>query len=100
MAKKEESKIVLERTYNVPLRKEYLKKPRYKRAKKAVSALREFVEKHMKSNDVKIGKHVNNQIWARGIKNPPHHVKVVCTKDSEGLVKVEMFGAPKEEQIE
>ena len=30
-----EPKVVLERTYNVPLRKEWLKAPKWKRAKKA-----------------------------------------------------------------
>lgn len=100
MAKKEEPKTVLERTYIVPLRSSFLKKPKYKRSKKAVSALREFVQKHMKSDNVKIGKHINQFIWKHGIKNPPHHVKVTCSKDSEGVVNVELFGAKKEEKIE
>jgi ribosomal protein L31E len=43
---KDDKKPVLERTYNVPLRREYLKVPRYRRAKKAVTALKEFVSKH------------------------------------------------------
>ena len=49
MAKKEEKKkIVLERTYNVPLRKEYLKAPNWKRTQKAVKVLKEFITQHMK----------------------------------------------------
>ncbi|MFC1769156.1 50S ribosomal protein L31e [Nanoarchaeota archaeon] len=98
--KKEESKIVLERTYNVPLRSEFLKISRYRRAKKAVTALKEYVVKHMKSKEVKIGKHVNHLIWKHGIKNPPHHVKVICKKNSEGLVNVEMVDPPKEKVVE
>ncbi|MBU0461940.1 MAG: hypothetical protein KJ574_05120, partial [Nanoarchaeota archaeon] len=31
-------------------------------------------------------------IWARGIKHPPHHVKVTVKKDSEGVVRAELFG--------
>jgi len=102
MAKKEtkEAKIVLERTYNVPLRKEYRKSPRHKRSKKAVTALREFLAKHMKSDNVKIGKYVNDFIWRHGIKNPPHHVKVEVTKDSEGKVIGELVGAPKPKPVE
>ena len=98
MAKKEkkEAKIVMERTYNVPLRKEFMKSPRWKRTKKAVKALREFTIKHMKSDKVKVGKYVNLELWKHGIKNPPHHVKVNCTKDEEGNVFVELVGAPKE----
>ena len=100
MAKKEEkTKIVLERTYNVPLRKEFLKTPNWKRTKKAVKALKEFLVRHMKPLDmdiknVKIGKHLNEHIWKDGIRNPPHHVKVVATKDDKGLVKAELEGAP------
>lgn len=97
MAKKPETKPVLERTYNVPLRKEWLKSPRYRRSKKAVTALKEFIVKHMKASNIKIGKHLNEEVWKHGIKNPPHHIKVNAVKDSEGLVKVELFGKPIEE---
>ena len=45
MAKKEEKKI--ERTYNVPLRREWLKSPKYKRSKKAITGLRIFLIRHM-----------------------------------------------------
>ena len=96
MAKKiEASKTVLERTYNVPLRKEYMKVPRWKKTKKASIALRQFLVKHMKSEDVKIGHELNNELWKHGIKNPPHHVKVTVSKDEEGVVKAELFGVKK-----
>ena len=49
------------RTYTVPLRKEWLKVPKYKRAKKAVTALKQFLVKHMKSENVKLGKYVNQE---------------------------------------
>ena len=84
----------LERTYNVPLRKEFLKVPKYKRAKKAVTALKQFLVKHMKSDDVKIGRYLNDEIWKHGIKNPPHHVKLNAVKDKDGLVTAELVGAP------
>tara|TARA_B100002003_G_scaffold116775_1_gene107852 strand:+ start:83 stop:529 length:447 start_codon:yes stop_codon:yes gene_type:complete len=89
---------ILERTYNVPLRKEFLKVPKYKRAKKAVTALKQFLVKHMKSDNVKIGKYLNDEIWKHGIKNPPHHVKLNAVKDKEGLVTAELVGAPVEAQ--
>jgi len=99
MAKKEaKTKIILERTYNVPLRKEYLKVPKYKRSKKAVSALKKFLKRHMKSNDIKIGKYLNLKIWEHGIKNPPHHVKINAAKDEKGLVRAELAGTPKEKK--
>ncbi len=99
MAKKEESKIVLERTYNVPLRREWLKVPRYKRAAKAARGLRAFLIKHMKSDDVKIGKYLNESIWKKGMRNPPHHIQVEAKKDDKGAVFAELVGAPKEKEI-
>ena len=90
----------LERTYNVPLRKEFLKVPKYKRAKKAVKALKQFLVKHMKSDNIKIGKYLNDEIWKHGIKNPPHHVKLNAVKDKDGLVTAELVGAPVEEKEE
>lgn len=91
MADKKEKKTTVERTYNVPLRKEWLKVPRYKRSKKAVKALKEFLSKHMKSDNVRIGMHLNEFIWKDGIKNPPHHVKVHVEKDDEE-VRAELAG--------
>jgi large subunit ribosomal protein L31e len=91
MAKKQEAKLI-ERVYNVPLRKEYMKVARWKRTKKAVKALREFLIKHMKSENVSISRELNDKVWHHGIKNPPHHVKVTVTKDSEGKVKAQLFG--------
>lgn len=94
MAKKQESnvKIVLERNYNVPLRKEYLKAPRYKRTNRAVKALRSFLIRHMKSEDIKIGKHLNQIMWKNGIKNPPHTVSITAIKDDKGVVRAELVG--------
>ncbi len=94
MAKETTPKIVLERTYNVPLRKEWLKVPKYKRAKKAITALKQFLIKHMKSDNIKIGKYLNEAIWQRGMRNPPHHIKINAIKDDKGLVKAELIGKP------
>ena len=94
MAKKSaDSKPELERVYNVPLRKEYQKSPRWRRTKNATIALREFLQKHMKSENVKISREVNEKLWQHGIRNPPHHIKVNVTKDKEGVVRAELFGS-------
>ena len=68
--------MVNERSYNIPLRQGFVNTPRWKRTKKAVSVLREFLVQHTKHEDVKIGMHLNQHIWKHGGKNPPHHVKV------------------------
>lgn len=86
----------LERIYNVPLRKESMKAARYVRAAKASRALREFLVKHMKSDNVKIGRYLNQAILEKGRKNVPHHVLVKAIKDKNGFVKAELVGAPVE----
>lgn len=104
MAKKEKApKKVLERSYVVPLRREWIKVPRYKRAKKAATGLRAFLVKHMKPEamdpkNVKILKHLNEELWKHGMKNPPHKVKITAVKDDKGIVKAELEGFPIEEE--
>ncbi|MBI5148188.1 50S ribosomal protein L31e [Candidatus Pacearchaeota archaeon] len=95
MAKQVEIKVVLEREYVIPLRKEWHKVPVYKRAKKATKAVKEFLMRHMKVYDtdlrkVKIGKWLNEQIWSRGIKSPPSKIHVKAIKYENGEVKVEL----------
>ncbi len=90
--------MTLERTYIIPLRKGWLKAPRYKRAKKAVNTLREFLSRHMKSEDVRLLPELNLEIWKHGIRNPPSQVKVNVVKDDKGVVKVQLFGKPMAEE--
>lgn len=103
MAKKEdkkEKKTVLERAYNIPLRKKYQRAPRWKRTNRAVKAVRQFVMKHMKAKEVKIGKYLNLELWKHGAKNPPHHIRANCRKDEEDIVTAELVGAPEEKTKE
>ncbi len=92
-----------ERIYNIPLRKETLKVPRYKRANKAIRAVRQFLKRHVKKDDIKLGKYLNMKILERGRKHVPHHVEVKVTtekikiKDKEvEITKAELVGAPVE----
>ncbi len=96
---KEDNSVVLERVYNVPLRKEWLKSPKYKRAKKAILALKQFMVKHMKSEDVKLSTNINLLIWKHGIKNPPHHIKVKAVKRKDDSVFVELDGVALKEKV-
>lgn len=82
----------IERTYNIPLRKQWSKAVRHRRAKRAIKAVRDFVEKNMKSENVLIGPKLNLKIWEHGMEHPPHHVKVTAVRDKEGEVRVELFG--------
>lgn len=96
MAEKKEK---TEQEYVIPLREKFQHVARYKKAPKAVKTIKEFIARHMKIynrdlNKVKVDKYVNEYLWARGIKNPPHKIKVKATKDSEGFVKVELVDYP------
>lgn len=87
--------MVIERVYNVPLRKGFKLTARYKKTKKAGSVLKEFLSKHMKQPDlskVLIGRNLNMELWKHGIKNPPGQVKVVVIKEDNGDVKAELYG--------
>jgi len=100
MAKKQEGpKIVLEREYIVPLRRGWLKVPKYKRANKAVKTLKEFIAKHMKIYDrdlrkIKIDILLNNEIRFRGMKKPPAKIKVKAVKFDDDIVRVELVNLP------
>ncbi len=92
----------VERTYTIPLRKEWLKAVKYQRAKKAVRAIREFLARHMKveMENVKLGKYLNLVLWSHGIKSPPSRVRVNVVKDDKGVVMAELVGAPVEKKPE
>lgn len=81
----------IERTYTIPLRREFLKVPKYKRAEKASRAVREFLVKHMKCPTVSIGKHLNEALWVHGMRNPPSRVKVTVIKQDQKVI-AELFG--------
>ncbi len=95
-----------EATFTIPLRKEVLKGSIFKKTNKAVSGVRKFIEKHMKSENVKIGKELNDELWKNGIRNPPTKVKVTALKTEDGKVIVEKFGVkievdkPKKKKVE
>ena len=84
----------MERTYTIPLRREWIKTVRYKRAKKTIRAIREFMMQHMKTDEVRIGPFLNEEVWKHGIANPPSRVRVNCVKDKDGVVTVELVGKP------
>lgn len=88
----------VERSYVINVRREILKAPRYRRAKKAVSAVKAFIKRHMKAElgKIKLGKYLNLELWKHGIKAPLTKIKVVAVKDDKGMVKVELPNPPKE----
>lgn len=67
--------------HTIPLRKDYLKVPKHRRSKRAISKIKRYVKKHAKVDDVKIGNDLNTYVWKDGIKNPPGKVEVEILKD-------------------
>ena len=71
------------RIHVIPLRRECDKVSIWKRSNKAVKALRDYVKKHYRTENLVIGKGLNEKVWARGNKNPPSKVKVVAVKEED-----------------
>lgn len=94
----EEKTKIIEREYVVPLRKEFLKVTKYRRAGRAAKALKQFIAKHMKVEErdvekVKVDMYLNNELWFRGKKSPPTKIKVKAKKE-EGIVYVTLAEVP------
>src|SRR3989344_5150740 len=88
----------IEREYIIPLRKEWSKVPRYKRAAKSVKAVKKFIVRHMKvperdTKKVKLDVYLNNELWFRGTRNAYNKIKVKARKDGE-IVNVELAEIP------
>jgi large subunit ribosomal protein L31e len=95
----EEAKIILEREYIVPLRRNWRNTPKYRRVPRAIKGLKQFIAKHMKVEErdvhkVLMDKLLNEEMWFRGIRKPPVRIKVKTTKYSDGFVKVELAELP------
>ncbi len=99
MAEKKTETAALERTYTIPLRAAFRNAPRIRKTNRAVKAVHAFLVRHMKSEDVKLGQHLNEFLWGRGIRNPPPRVTVTAVKDAEGVVRAELAGKAFKESV-
>jgi large subunit ribosomal protein L31e len=94
-----------EKLFTIPLRKEFLKVPMNKRAKRSMNTIRKFLSRHMKvpETEVRISPMLNQTIWVRGAAKPPSKVRIKATLDmKEGLLFAgmpdELPPAPKDEK--
>jgi len=78
------------RVYTINLGKAWIT-PVHKRTDRVVNMIREFAEKHMKSNEVKLDQDLNRQLWSRGKTNPPRKVRVKMVKEEDGTVTVSLY---------
>ena len=82
----EEIEVVEEKVYTIPLRHVYAVTPRGRRAPRAVRDVRNYVARHMKSEEVAVSNEINSAIWSRSINKPPRKITVRAVKDKEGKV--------------
>jgi len=77
------------RTYTIPLRRDFLKTPKWRRSKRAIYTIRNFLVRHTKTENIKVGRWLNEEVWKHGGKNPPSKIKVDAKKEKE-FVSVEL----------
>lgn len=83
-----------ERIYNVPLRNNWKKVPKWRRSKRASNHLKDFLLRHTKAKEIKISNFLNEAIWKHGGENPPGKIKVKVTEDKDGIWKAELAELP------
>ena len=82
-----------EKLFTIPLRREWVRVPKWRRTKRAADAVRAFVIRFAKAKEVKIGRWLNLELWAKGAKNPPSKIYVKITKDKD-VARVELAKLP------
>lgn len=75
-----------ERIYVVPLRAAR-KAPRHRRTPRAVKVVREFLKRHMKSEDIKLNEELNRKLWERGIERTLPRIRLRVVKQDDGSVE-------------
>ncbi len=88
---------ILERIYTIPFYPKLNSIPRTKRAPRALRIVKEFVARHMKSDDILIDTEVNEFIWSRGIQKPPRKISVRVKKADDDIVEVYLVGSEVDE---
>ena len=78
-----------EHIYIIPLR-DTRRAPRWKRSNTAIKDIRKYLAKHMKSEDVKLDKSINEKVWDRGSTKPPSKIRVRAMKMEDGQVQAEV----------
>jgi large subunit ribosomal protein L31e len=78
-----------EQIYIIPLR-EVQHTPRWERGKRAMKAIRNFLARHMKSEEIKLDQSINEAVWERGSHKPPSRIRVRAMKFEDGQVQAEL----------
>ena len=78
-----------EKLFTIPLRKQWLKVPKNKRAKRSINTIRAYLSRHMKipETEVRISPKLNDSVWIRGAGKPPGRTRIKASFDAEaGMV--------------
>ena len=51
-----------------------------KRAPRAIRAIKKFATQMLGTSDVRVHPQLNKAVWAKGIKNVPHRLRVRCER--------------------
>ena len=78
-----------EKVFTIPLRGAY-NEQRTKRSKVAINIVKDYLKRHMKSENIFIGDSINKQIWSRGIQKPPRKIRIHALKEN-GIVYAEVL---------
>ncbi|ATZ61036.2 MAG: 50S ribosomal protein L31e [Methanosarcinales archaeon Met12] len=80
-----------EQIYTIPL-KDTKKVPRWRRSKRAMKEIREYLIRHMKVDPEKLhlDESINKKIWERGSEAPPSKIRIKAMKFEDGVVETEV----------
>ena len=78
------------RIYTVNLAKAW-DTPRYRRTDRVINIIKEFTQRHMQTDKVKIDQDLNRHIWSRGKKNPPRKIRLRMVKEDDDTVVVSSY---------
>ena len=78
------------RIYTVNLAKAW-DTPKYRRTDRVINIIKEFTQRHMHTDKVKIDQDLNRHIWSRGKTNPPRKLRLRMIKEDDDTVVVSSF---------
>ena len=87
------------RIYTVNLSKAW-DTPKYRRTDRVINIIKEFTQRHMQTNKVKLDQDLNRHIWSRGKTNPPRKIRLRMIKEDDDTVIVSSFIEEKAPQPE
>ena len=83
MADKKKETPAEERLLTIPLRRDWLKAPRNRRARRSITTIRAFLSRHMKvpESDIRVSAGLNEAVWIRGAARPPAKIRIKASID-------------------